>query len=82
LFKQNFKIEYGTHFKKKHVEIEPEEIIFIPDTDHERTKLFGDPCPGEVKCIFINGTVYPHFSKIYIYSMIDIYRVDTLPGKN
>jgi FkbM family methyltransferase len=84
-FKDNYVFEYGTTESRINItdkvlnECLKYNNIYIPDTDTSRANIFGDPCPGILKSIFINGKEYPHYSKIYIESLSKIYVVDNVP---
>ena len=63
----NNKIEYGTINKKVDVTNKCKKIEIIPDCDIKRVKLFEiDPCPGELKSVFINNIEYKHNENIYL----------------
>lgn len=81
LFVKKFKICYGIKNNKIDVteKICINDIKFIPSGDQQRANLFGDPCVGFLKSIFINNKEYPNYSNIYIDSYKSIYQVDELP---
>ena len=63
-------IEYGIHNNKKDIteiclnKYCKDNIISIPSNDVIRAKMFGDPKPGTIKSIFINGEEYKHDEEI------------------
>jgi hypothetical protein len=60
-------IRYGTINKSIDVlEIVIKNNMYIPAGDMNRATLFGDPVPGVVKSIFINGVVYNELQDIII----------------
>ena len=63
----NSNILYGTINKKVDVTNKCKKIEIIPDCDIKRVKLFEiDPCPGELKSVFINNIEYKHNKNIYL----------------
>ena len=54
--------------------------IYIPNGDHNRANMFGDPLVGTLKSIFINETEYHDYTKIFIENGI-IYQIDDIPEK-
>jgi hypothetical protein len=60
-FKDNYLFEYGTTESRINItdkvlnECLKDNNIYIPDTDTSRANIFGDPCPGILKSIFIEN---------------------------